>query len=127
VRPPLCRRAGSGGPGSTCRRSRLGGIEEPGHAGGTLAVVEVADLQLHLAAGRPEAVLGHGHHRALADDVTAEPEPADAFQLQAHAGRLGQGAVDRRREIDRLEDEELDADAAGVGRQPAQERFVDAR
>ena len=124
-----CGRRRVGGPVAVARAAVAlardsGGIEEPGHAGGTLAVVEVADLQLHLAARRPEAVLGHGHGRALADDVTAEPEPADALQLQAHAGRLGQGTVERCGEIERLEDEELDADAAGVGRQPAQERLV---
>jgi len=108
-------------------RWRAGRCQQSADAGAAFAVIEVADLQLDLTTGWAEAVLGHGHGRALADDVTAEPEPADALQLQAHTGRLDQGTVERCGEIDRLEDEELDADAAGVGRQPAQERFVGDR
>ncbi len=119
MRLPVVRWAG--------RRGLAGRVEEAGDGGATLPVVEVVDLQLDLTSGWPEAVLGHGHGCALADDVPTEPEPADTLQLQAHAGRLGQGAMKRRGEIERLEDEELDADASSVSRQPSQERLVGER
>jgi hypothetical protein len=101
--------------------------QQPADAGVALPVVEVADLQLEAPAGRPGSMLCDGHHRALADDVPPEAEPIDAFQLQAQAGRLGQGAVQRRGEVERFEDEDLDTDPAGVRGQPADEPFVDGR
>jgi len=108
-------------------RWRAGRCQQSADAGAAFAIVEVADLQLDLTTGWAEAVLGHGHGRALADDVPTEPEPADTLQLQAHAGSLGQGTMEGEREIERLEHEELDADASSVGRQPSQERLVGER
>ena len=89
--------------------------------------VGVEDLQLDPAAGRPEPVLRHRHRRLLADDVPSEADPGTPLKLQAQAGDLGQRFMNRLGEVRRLEDDETGADAAGVRRQPTNDRLLAPR
>ena len=100
------------------------GIEETRHADRPLTIVEVADLQLRLAARGAVAVLGHGHRGALPDDVTPQADPAGAAEFEAQPGRFGEGAVERGRQRSGLQHEQLHADAPGMGGEAAQQRFM---
>src|SRR3712207_3364638 len=51
---------------------------------GVLAICEIADLDLRLAPGRPETVLGHIDRHATTNDVTSGAEPRPLLELQPH-------------------------------------------
>lgn len=97
----------------------------PGGGGSRIALVGIEDLQNRLATDRPEAVLGHAHHGPLTDNVPTPSDPITPLELQADARQLGQGPVERARQVRRLEHEESAAHPTGMGREPAQERLVD--
>jgi hypothetical protein len=80
--------------------------EEPRDPRPSLAVVRVADLQLHVPPGRAEPVLGHGHAGPLPDHVPPESDPRAPLELEPERRGLGQGAVERADERDRFQDEE---------------------
>ena len=50
---------------------------------------------------RPEPVPGNRHLRLLADDVASEPDPRSAGELEAEAGRLGDGRGEARGQVGR--------------------------
>jgi hypothetical protein len=59
------------------------------------SLVEVPDLHEPLAAGRAEPVLGDAHGDALADDISSQPNPFTALELEPDARRLGQRTMKR--------------------------------
>jgi hypothetical protein len=71
-----------------------------------LAALGVEDPELRPPARRPEAVAGDRHVRSLADDVASEPDPRIARELQAEAGRFGDGGLEPPHEARRLEGDE---------------------
>ncbi len=99
-------------------------VEQADQVGRAFALGQVVDRQLDLPTGRPEAVFGHGHRRALPDHVVSQADPAAPLQLQAQAGQLGKGALQRVAESGGLEQYEPGPQAAGVGNQAAQRRLV---
>ncbi len=86
--------------------------------------VGVEDLQFGATAGRPEPVLCDRHRRQLPDDVPSEPDPGAPLELEADAGALGEGRIDRRGEAHWLEDDQTGPDPSRVCRQPADDRLV---
>jgi hypothetical protein len=76
--------------------------------------IGIPDLQLCLAAGDPEAVLGDGHRRPLPDDVAAQVDPCCARELEPKTRRLGERTVYRRRDVQRFEDDQSATDSPGV-------------
>jgi hypothetical protein len=56
-----------------------------------LSSLRVEDPELRLPPRWAEPVAGDGHRRSLADDVAPEPDPRSAGELQAEAGRFGDG------------------------------------
>ena len=89
-----------------------------------LCLGEVADLDLRLAAGRAEPVLGHAYRHAPPDDVAAGAEPCALLELQAECDSLGERTVDGRREPRWLEHDHADAGAAGVCREAAERALM---
>lgn len=98
-------------------------IEQAREVGGLLAVGQVADLQLRLATRGTRTVLGHGHRRVLAHDVTAQVDPGPPFELQAQAGHLRQGPLERPR-IGGREQDQAHPETAGMRGQPAEQRLM---
>ncbi len=94
-------------------------------AGIALLSVGVEDSQLGSPPRRTEPVARHRDLRPLTHDVAPEPDPGAVGQLEAQAGRVGDGrgqpAVERRR----FEDDEEGVRAAGERGKPA-EPVVDA-
>ena len=86
--------------------------------------VRVADLELDVAAGNPEAVLCHADRGSLADDVVTDVDPRAASQLEPDARGFRERALDSAGEARRLEHDQSGADAPRVRRQPTQDALV---
>jgi hypothetical protein len=71
-----------------------------------LAALGVEDPELRPPARRPEPVAGDRHVRSLADDVAPEPDPCSARELEAKAGRFGDGGLEPPQEARWLEGDE---------------------
>jgi hypothetical protein len=89
--------------------------------------IGIADLELCLAAGNPEAVLGDGHRRPLPDDVAAQVNPRCARELEPKARRLGERAMHRGRDVQRFEDDQSTTDSPGVRGQPPERPLLGGR
>jgi hypothetical protein len=81
--------------GSRARRRRRGVAEQVVAEEARVArpALRVEDPELGGAPGWAEAVARDGHFRPLADDVAPEPDPVAPSELQAKAGRLGNGSA----------------------------------
>jgi hypothetical protein len=77
-----------------------------GEAAIPLPALGVEDPELRLAARRTESVAGDRHLGPLADDVAPEADPRPAGQLEAEAGRIGDGGREAARQARRLESDE---------------------
>ena len=86
---------------------------------GALPIREVLDVQVHAAARRSIAVLGHGDRGALADHVPTETQPGAPLQLQAQPAGLCQGGLERSAQRGRLQHDQARTDPAGMGHQAA--------
>jgi hypothetical protein len=80
--------------------------------------VGVPDLELGLTARDSEAVLGDGDRRPLTNDVATEMDPRGTRELESQARRFGERAVQRRWDVQRLEDDQSGADSPRVRSQP---------
>jgi hypothetical protein len=56
-----------------------------------LSSLRVEDPELRLPPRWAEPVAGDGHRRSLADDIAPEPDPRSMGELEAEAGRFGDG------------------------------------
>ena len=88
--------AGGGRWGRQWRRRSIGGrvVDEEvraAEAAIALAALGVEDPELRPPPRRAEPVAGDGHLGLLADDVAPEADPRSAGELEAEAGRLGDG------------------------------------
>lgn len=86
-----------------------------GEAAVALPAVGVEDPELRPSPRRPESVAGDRHLRPLADDVTTEPDPRSAGQLEAEAGRFGDGRGETAGQAGRLERDEERLGPPGQG------------
>ncbi len=102
-------------------------VEQPPDAALSVALVGIPDLQLDLAARRPEPVLRHRDLCTLPDHIPSDADPGPALQVEPHPRGLGKRAPQGRREIDRLERHEPRTDLPGAGRQPPEQRLSVAR
>jgi hypothetical protein len=102
-------------------------VDPAEHAGTAIALLDVADLELHAAAGRAVAIPRHRDPGALPDDIPVEADPLAPLELEADARRLRESSVNRFAERDRLQNEQAGPDPARMGRQPAQERRTGGR
>lgn len=78
-----------------------------------IATLGVEDPDLHPSARRSVAAAGDERLGPLADDIAAEPDPAGPPELEAEAGRFGDGGGQRRRQPRRLEGDEEHLRPAG--------------
>lgn len=85
-----------------------------------IATLGVEDPELSPSARRPVAAPGDERLGPLADDVAAEPDPAASPELEAEAGRFGDGGGQRRRQPGRLEGDEEGLRPAGEAGQAAE-------
>jgi len=92
----------------------------PAEAGVTLAAVRVQDPERRPSSRRPVAVPGDQCLRALADDVAAETDPRPTCQLQAEAGRFGDGPGQAAGETGRLQYDEQGLRSSGQRGQTAE-------
>jgi hypothetical protein len=89
--------------------------------------IGIADLELCLTAGNPEAVLGDGHRRPLSDDVAAQVNPRCARELEPKARRFSERAMHLSRDIQRFEDDQSATDSPGVRGQPPERPLLGGR
>ena len=85
-----------------------------------IATLGVEDPELRPSARRPVPAPGDERLGPLADDVAAEPDPAAPPELEAEAGRFGDGGGQRRRQPGRLEGDEERLRPAGEAGQAAE-------
>jgi len=115
------------GPGRDRRQPGWTRIQRMPDSPLAVALVRVADLQLHAATRRSEPIAGDGDERPLPDHVPAETDPAAALELEAHPRCLGQGPMKGGSQAARLEDHEARPDPTSSSRQAAQERLLGGR
>ena len=89
-------------------------------AGVALTALRVEDPEGRPLPRRAVAVAGDQRLGPLADDVAPEPDPRPPGELEAEAGRLGDGGREATGETRRLEDDEERLRATGERRQPAE-------
>ena len=106
--------AGAGSGASSRRRSSRR------EAGVALAALRVEDPEGRPPPRRAVSVAGDQRLRPLADDVASEPDPRPPGELEAEAGRLGDGGRQATGETRRLEHDEERLRAPGERRQPAE-------
>ena len=99
-------------------------VEQASRISRLVAFERVLDDQLDLPTGRPEAVLGHGHARALTDHVAPEADPVLPRQLEAQAGHLAQDPGEGASGGGRLQQQESRLQAPRMGHEPPQQRGV---
>lgn len=85
-----------------------------------IATLGVEDPELRPSARRPVPAPGDERLGPLADDVAAEPDPAAPPELEAEAGRFGDGGGQRRRQPGRLEGDEERLRPAGEAGQASE-------
>ncbi len=90
-----------------------------GEAAVALPAVGVEDPELRPSPRRPEPVAGDGHLGLLADHVAPEPDPGASRQLQAEAGRFGDGRGETPGQAGRFERHEQRLCPAGQGDEAA--------
>jgi len=78
----------------------------PGETRVPLAALGVEDPERRPAPRRPVAVVGHECLGPLPDDITSEPDPRPARQLEADAGRFGDRGREAARQSWRVEDQQ---------------------
>jgi len=93
----------------------------------TLPAVRVEDPEHRPTPRRAVAVPGDQRLRALADDVAPEADPRASGQLQAEAGRSGDGPGQAAGEARRLEHDEQRLRPSGQGGEPSQSIGDDGR
>ena len=89
-------------------------------AGVALPAIRVEDPERRPAPRRAVAVPGDQRLGALADDVAPEADPRAPGQLQAEAGRFGDGPGQAAGETGRFEDNEQRLRSSGQGGKPAE-------
>ena len=89
-------------------------------AGVALAALRVEDPEGRPPPRRAVAVAGDQRLRPLADDVASEPDPRPPGELEAEAGRLGDGGRQAAGQARWLEHDEERLRAPGERRQPAE-------
>ena len=98
---------GLGDRGLSGRRKGL--VDQQGVPGQTcipFTAIGVEDPQDRTPARRPVTVTGDERFRPLTHDITTEPNPRPADQLQADAGRFGDRGREAAGQPGRFEDEE---------------------
>ena len=90
-----------------------------GEAAVALPAVGVEDPELRPSPRRPEPVAGDGHLGLLADHVAPEPDPGASCQLEAEAGRFGDGRGETAGQAGRFERHEQRLCPAGQGDEAA--------
>lgn len=90
-----------------------------GEAAVALPAVGVEDPELRPSPRRPEPVAGDGHLGLLAHHVAPEPDPGASRQLQAEAGRFGDGRGETSGQAGRFERHEQRLRPAGQGDEAA--------
>ena len=89
-------------------------------AGVALAALGVEDPERRPPPRRAVSIAGDERLRPLADDVASEPDPRPPGELEAEAGRLGDGGREATGEARRFEDDEERLRPPGERRQPAE-------
>ena len=90
----------------------------PVKRGTVVAIGQVADLDLRLAPGRAETVLGDAHGDTATNDVASGSDPRALLQLQSESDGLRERAVHGGGERRGLEHDHAHHGAPRVRRQP---------
>ncbi len=93
------------------------------HTAIQVPLVRVPDLEVRPTTRRPEPVLHDGHLRPLADHVSPGSDPRPAFELQAHARRLGERSLQGGCKVHRLDHHQTGAGLPSACRQPPEQRI----